>query len=186
MIGLGSDKKDFRTVKCPLTILTNQTLFVSLNPLVYERHKDKGGLFRKRLNGGAKSTLLQPVIIVFPPMKAGRQRNVISLKSIRPSEEKAAWLYFFFKLLDAHSWASKQIKEDKKKELKSERYKPFAWVMLGHEFFSRLPGVHFQHHHPLIQSFFFLQGLNYILSLQNILFHISKFVNLIWLIKFSK
>ena len=115
MIGLGSDNKDFRTVKCPLPILTNQTSFVSLNPLVHERHWDKGGLVRKRLDGGAKSALLQPVIIVFPPMKAGRrQRNVISLKSIRPSEEEAAWLDFFFKLLDAHSSASKQIKEGKK------------------------------------------------------------------------
>ena len=59
-------------------------------------------------------------------MKAGRQRNVISLKSIRPSEEEAALLDFFFKLLDAHSSASKQIKEGKKVELKSERYKSFA------------------------------------------------------------
>ena len=41
-----------------------------------------------------------------------------------------------------------------KKELKSMRDKPFAWVILGLEFFSRLPGVHFQHHHPLIRSFF--------------------------------
>ena len=55
MIGLRSDKKDFRTVKCPRTILTNQTSFVSLNPLVHERHWDKGGLVRKRLDGGAKS-----------------------------------------------------------------------------------------------------------------------------------
>ena len=55
------------------------------------------------LAGGAKLALLQPVIIVFPPMKAGCQRNVISLKSIRLSEEEAALLDFFFKLLDAHS-----------------------------------------------------------------------------------
>ena len=48
----------------------------------------------------------------------------------------------------------------------------------------------FQHHHPLIRSFFpvktLLEGLNYVISLQNILFNISKFVNSIWLIKFSK
>ena len=135
-------------------ISTNQTLFVSLNPLVYERHKDKGGLFRKRLDGGAKSTLLQPVIIVFPPMKAGRQRNVISLKSIRPSEEEAAWLDFFFKLLDAHSWASKPIKEGKKRNWSQWEINLLLGSYQGLSSFEDYQAYTFQHHLPLIRSFF--------------------------------
>ena len=87
-------------------------------------------------------------------MKAGRQRNVISLKSIRPNEEEAAWLDFFFKLLDAHSWASKQIKEGKKRNSSQRDINLLLGSYQGLSSFEDYQAYTFQHHHPLIRSFF--------------------------------